>query len=110
MNKTLKHPLALRPCYHRAERRIKAHVMLTVLAANCALYLKRETGLTLDKLRTLAAGIQAHDIEQGEKRYWQRGEVSPAFETAMCALGVALPPIIWSKRIDAKVKVKKRKA
>lgn len=57
MNKTMKHPLQLRPCYHRAERRIKAHVCLTVLAANCGLYLERKTGLTLEKLRTLAAGV-----------------------------------------------------
>ena len=34
---TMKHPLVPRPCYHR----IRAHVMLTVLAANCALYLER---------------------------------------------------------------------
>jgi hypothetical protein len=110
MNKTMKHPLALRPCYHRAERRIRAHVMLTVLAANCALYLERGTGLTLDKLRTLAANVHAHDVEQGNKRYWQRGEIAPAFESVLKSLGVPLPPIIWSKWIEPASKAKKRKA
>lgn len=110
MNKTLKHPLALRPCYHRAERRIRAHVMLTVIAANCALYLERKTGLTLEKLRSLAAGIQVHEVEQGTKRYWQRGEVPAAFEEALKALGTPLPAVIWSEWIEPGAKAKKRKA
>jgi hypothetical protein len=109
-NKTMKHPLALRPCYHRAERRIRAHVMLTVLAANCAHYLERHAGLTLEKLRTLAAGVQAHDVEQASKRYTQRGEVSPRFEKALKALGMPLPPVVWSAWIELKPKAKKRKA
>lgn len=110
MNKTLKHPLALRPCYHRVERRIRAHVMLNVLAANCALYLERHTGLTLEKLRTLAAGLHAHEVEQGSKRYWQRGEVTSAFEEALKALGMEVPAIIWSEWIEPGAKAKRRKA
>lgn len=109
MNKTFKHPLALRPCYHRVERRIKAHVMLTVLAANCAKYMEQKTGLTLEKLRALAAGVHAHDIEQGSKRHWQRSEVDPAFEQALKALGMDLPAIIWTKWIEPGTKAKKRK-
>lgn len=109
MNKTLKHPLSLRPCYHRVERRIRAHVMVTILAANCALYLERKTGLTLDKLRKLAAGVQAHEVEQGEKRYWQRGEVDSDFERALDAVGIKLPPIIWSEWIEPASKLKKPK-
>jgi transposase len=110
MNKTLKHPLALPPCYHRAERRIRAHVMLTVIAANCALYLENQTGLSLEKLRALATGVMAHEVQQGTKRYWQRSEVSPAFEKALEPLGLTLPPIIWSEWIEPGAKTKKRKA
>lgn len=106
MNKKFKHPLALRPCYHRAERRIKAHVMLTVLAANCALYMEQKTGLTLDRLRTLTSGVYAHEIEQSEKRHWQRSEIDPEFEKALTALGTAIPPIIWSVWIEPGTKVK----
>lgn len=109
MNKTMKHPLALRPCYHRLERRIRAHVMLTVLAANCALYIEKKTGYTLEKLRTLAANVQAHEVEQGTKRYWQRGEVDAEFEGVLKALGADLPPIVWEKWIEPKPNAKKRK-
>lgn len=110
MNKTLKHPLALRPCYHRAERRIRAHVMLTVVAANCAHYLEKHTGLSLEKLRALATGVMAHEVQQGTKRYWQRSEVNPAYEKALEPLGLSLPPIIWSEWIEPGTKTKKRKA
>jgi hypothetical protein len=109
-HKLLKHPLALRPCYHRAERRIKAHVMLTMLAANCAAYLERKTGLSIDRLRTLAENVKANEVEQGTSRYWQCSKIEPAYEEALKALGVSVPPIIWSERIEPGTKAKKRKA
>ena len=109
-NKALKHPLALRPCYHRVERRIRAHVMLNVLAANCALYMEKRTGLTLDRLRTIAAGVTATEVEQGSKRYWQRSETNRDFETALAALDVKLPPIIWSEWIEPGKQAKKVRA
>ena len=110
MNKTLKHPLRLRPCYHRAERRIRAHVMITILAANCALYLERETGLTIEKLRALTENVHAHEVEQGSKRYWQRGEVNSAYEQALEALGITLPPLVWGDAwIEPASKLKKPK-
>jgi hypothetical protein len=106
MNKTLKHPLRLRPCYHRTERRIRAHVMINVLAANCALYLERHTGLTLEKLRKLASDVQAHEMLQGSKRYWQRNEVAPEFEKTVKTLGIELPPLVWSSWIEPASKPK----
>lgn len=109
-NKTMKHPLRLRPCYHRVERRIRAHVMLTVLAANCVRYLERETGLTLDRLRALAAQVTATNIEQGTKLYWQRSELNPDFEKVLKALGQEAPALIWSEWIEAGQKPKKREA
>lgn len=107
-NKTLKHPLRLRPCYHRAERRIRAHVMLTVLAANCALYLERKTGLTLEKLRSLAVQVSATHIEQGKKQYWQRSELAPEFERVLNALEMDVPAVIWSEWIEPGKKPKSR--
>ena len=110
MNKTLKHPLRLRPCYHRADRRIRAHVMINILAANCAMYLVKKTGLTLEKLRAMAANVHAHEVEQGTKRYWQRGEVNPDYEQALDALGIKLPPIMWGDAwIEPASKLKKLK-
>lgn len=110
MNKTLKHPLRLRPCYHRVDRRIRAHVMLTILAANCALYLEQKTGLTIEKLRAMAANVHAHEVEQGSKRYWQRGEVDSEYEQALEALGIKLPPVVWSEAwIEPASKLKKVK-
>lgn len=109
MNKTLKYPLRLRPCYHRVERRIRAHVMITILAANCALYLERETGLTIEKLRALTAEVHAHEVEQGTKRYWQRGEVNSAYGQALDALGIKLPPLVWPEWIEPAAKLKKAK-
>lgn len=110
MNKTMKHPLRLRPCYHRTERRIRAHVMLTVLAANCALYLERKTGMTLEKLRALAGLVTATHVEQGAKRYWQRSEQNPDFEKVLKALDMDVPALIWSEWIEPGQKPKKRKA
>jgi hypothetical protein len=107
MKKPLKHPLRLRPRYHRAERRIRAHVMLTILAANCALFLESKTGLTLEKLRALAMQLNAVHVEQGSKTYWQRSELSPDFEQALQALGVGVPAIVWPKWIEKGQKPKK---
>ena len=109
-NKTLKHPLRLRPCYHRAERRIRAHVMLTVLAANCVRYLERKTGLTLEKLRTLAVQVTATHVEQGTKVYWQRSELPQDFVNVLKALGMSVPAIVWSEWIEQGQKPKKRRA
>jgi transposase len=112
MNKTLKHPLKLRPCYHRTEKRIRAHIMLTILAANCALYLERKTGLTIEKLRALAADVHAHEIEQGAKRHWQRGEVNAAYQKALESLGIEIPPVVWEAWIEpaSKLNNKRRRA
>jgi len=60
-------------------------------------------------LRALTAEVHAHEVEQGEKRYWQRGEVSSSYEDALEALGIKLPPIVWSAWIEPATKLKKPK-
>lgn len=96
-----KQVLELRPCYHRVERRIKAHVMLTVLAANCAYYLEKKTGHRIEKLKDLFANVVANELEEGSKRYWQRTELNKEQEEVLKRLGVRIPPRIWSTWIDA---------
>lgn len=67
-----KQVLDLRPCYHRAEDRILAHVMLTVLAANVCYFLTRKTGKTIEQLLKLFATVKASQVQQGNQTYWQR--------------------------------------
>ena len=60
-----KQVLELRPCYHRFERLIKAHDMLTVLTANCACYLEKKTGHRIEKLKDLFGNVVANELEDG---------------------------------------------
>jgi len=68
-----KGPLQLRPCYHRSGERIRAHVMLTILAANCVRVLEQRTGEAIAELRKRFDRVQANQLSEGGRLKWARG-------------------------------------
>ena len=95
-HRTLKTPLRLRPCHHRAEHRIRAHVMLNVLAINCLRFIEQQTGLRETEIRALAERVKAVELRQGFERWWQSSDVPAAYKTALKELKIKLPPARWT--------------
>lgn len=107
-HKEYKSVLELRPCYHRAERRIRAHVLLTVLAANIAYTLEKRSGRSLAELKSLFGAVSASEIKQGGKHYWQRSELTAEHEAVLKAVGARVPAPVWSEWIEPVEKPKTR--
>lgn len=91
-----KTPMRLRPAYHRADHRIKAHVMLNVLAINCLRHIEKTTGIAPLHLRDLTERVSAVEFRQAGKTWWQCSEISDAYSAALKALGIAQPPASWT--------------
>lgn len=109
-HRTMKGPLRLRPCYHRTTERIEAHVMLTILAANCVRYLERATGRKYLELLALFKPMKAILLDDGRSRYWQRSELTPGQIEVLETLQLPLPPTTWDKWIELeKMRPKPRK-
>jgi transposase len=90
-----KGPLRLRPCYHRADRRIRAHVMLTILACNCLRIVQMKAGRRFDEIREVFSGLKAQEVRAGRRRYWQRTELTEDQRTTLADVGQPLPPKTW---------------
>jgi hypothetical protein len=94
-HRELKTPLRLRPCYHRRAHRIRAHVMINVLAINCLRQMEQRTGIPAHDLRRLAQEVKAVEMQQGTQRWWQCSELSPRFREALAKLGIEPPSNTW---------------
>lgn len=101
-HRLMKGPLRLRPCYHRTTERIEAHVMLTIMAANCGRYLERSTGRKYPELLSLFKPLKAIQLDDGRSRYWQRSELTPGQIEVLEALQLPIPPTTWDKWIELK--------
>ena len=95
-HRTLKTLLRLRPCHHRKEERIKAHVMLNVMAINCLRYLEQKTGLTEGEIRGMTERVSATELRQGRQVWWQASELPDAFRKALKKTGIKPPPATWT--------------
>ncbi len=91
-----KGPLKLRPCYHRSADRIRAHVMLTVLAGNCVRRMEMLTGETSNTLRKIFDRVQAHRIRQGGKIKWMLGAVPDEARDILERFGIDSLPHLWT--------------
>lgn len=104
--RTLKGPVALRPVYHRKPERIRAHVMVCMLALACVRWLEIKSGLPLGDLRRVFGPVRASKMAQGEAMFWQREEWSTEAEEILGLLGVEVGARTWtgdgSKRGEAR--------
>lgn len=107
-HKLFKGPLRLQPCHHRTTDRIEAHVMLTILAANCVRYLERKTGLTFHELAKLFGGLTASLMEQGTDQYWLRSEFKTAQLEVLEQAGARIPERRWDVSIETPNPVSKK--
>ncbi len=94
--KTFKHPLALRPMHHRADRRIRAHVTLCVMALMCMREAERRTELPWSKLDKALKYMDAVEIEQDGRHFWQRPEWSEEASRILEQVGASEGPLTWS--------------
>lgn len=86
--KTFKGPLRLRPMHHRADRRIKAHVLVCVLALAVLQETERLTGTAFTEVLNLVQGVAAARMTQGTREFWMRGEWSEEAQKMLRKLGV----------------------
>jgi transposase len=90
-----KGPLQLRPCYHRSSERIRAHVMLTILATNCVRMLELRTAERIDDLRKHFDRIMATQVTEYGRRVWTCSELSEADRATLRRAGAGVPPATW---------------
>lgn len=91
-----KGPLKLRPCYHRSADRIRAHMMLTVLAGNCVRRMEMLTGETAGTLRKVFDRVLAHRTRQAGKIKWMIGAVPDEARTILERFGIEALPHLWT--------------
>ncbi|MBM3270573.1 MAG: hypothetical protein FJZ01_23305 [Candidatus Sericytochromatia bacterium] len=97
----MKGPLLLRPCYHRSTHRIRAHVMLVLLAVNCLRVLEEQTGRSIAELRKIFNPLMASEVEDDGQPRWQRTELTAAQADVLDKLGIPRPPQTWAMWSDA---------
>ena len=90
-----KGPLQLRPCYHRSSDRIRAHVMLTILAANCVRMLEARTGVSIAELRKRFDRIQACQVSEGGRLKWTCSDLTDDDRGVLRRAGVGEIPPSW---------------
>jgi hypothetical protein len=94
--RTFKGPLLMRPMYHRAERRIRAHILMCVLALTVMQETERLTGLSFSDVARRVQGVSAAHMQQGDREYWLRGEWSPDALEVLLKLGIRPGRSTWS--------------
>ena len=94
--RTFKGPLRLRPMHHRADRRIRAHVLLCVLALVVMQEIERLVGdKAVDVLRRVR-GVTASQMSDGGREYWMRSEWPEEMRPVLDKLGVRRGKRTWA--------------
>lgn len=101
-----KGPLALRPAYHRSADRIRAHIMLAVIAGNCVRRLETLTGCLMADLRKRFDRIHAHRVRQGGREHWITNKLSGKEQETLKQLGIAVLPNQWTQWREPPISVK----
>jgi transposase len=94
--KDFKHPVALRPMYHRSAERIRAHALLCLLAVLCLRLVERKTGQRWEKVRPVLETIDAVKMQRGVDTWWQRSLLSAEAEAILASLGLRAGPERWA--------------
>ncbi len=82
----------LGPIRHRAARRIKAHVMIAVMAHNLARWLERKSGVSLYVLQLAFGSLRVQEVECREATFWERVELTEEQVELLEAMSYAVPP------------------
>lgn len=93
--KTFKGPLKLRPMYHRADRRIRAHVLLCAISLNVVRYLETKTGCSLKEIKDVWANHTASLMQQGEKTWWLREAYTDVQSDMLEKVNAKPRPEVW---------------
>lgn len=88
----LKSSLGVGPIRHRRADRIRAHVMIHVMARNLGEWLRRNTGMTLDALRGLLSNVRVQKVRTSSAEYWECVELEAAQAAVLDKLGYDHPP------------------
>ncbi len=89
--RALKSTLDLRPMYHRASDRIRAHVLLCWLALLLVRVAENKVGDTWPTMRDQLARIRVVEIDTPEGKIVQRTDITPAQKHILSRLGVPEP-------------------
>ena len=95
-HRELKGPLALRPVYHRSAERLKAHVMLAVIAGKCLRRLETLTGCLIADLRKRFDRLHAHRVRSGGREYWVANAIPTEERKVLKRLGISILPDQWT--------------
>lgn len=99
--RTLKSPLRLRPMHHRADRRIRGHILMCGLALMLLRELERRAGRPLDDIHRAVGRVRTVEVQQGRTVFWQREEWSGAALEVLAAVGADEGPRTWgARRVD----------
>ena len=97
--RSLKSDLDLRPIRHRRSNRIRAHVLVCVMALNVTRHLERKTGRKLSRLRDLMTPLTAQQLDVGPATFWESVTLTEEQEAVFEALGYDRP----LKRFDVTI-------
>lgn len=89
--RTQKSGIELRPIRHRRADRIKAHVLVQVMAYNVVRHLERKTGMRLAMIRDTMASATVQRVELASAIFWESAELSPTQREIFGKLGYDLP-------------------
>jgi len=94
--KDFKGPLKLRPVYHRAARRIRAHVLLCAISLNVVRYLENKTGCSFKAIKDAWTNHSASLMQQGEKTWWLREAYTALQADMLQKVGAKPHPELWT--------------
>jgi hypothetical protein len=88
----LKSTIGIGPIRHRRADRIRAHVMIGVMALNLGRWLELRSGMTIDRLRRLFANLRVQQVRMGESEFWERTNLETRQRAVFTKLGYDVPP------------------
>jgi len=88
----LKSTIEVGPVRHRRADRIKAHVMIAIMAYNLGVWITRRAGLTIEATRRLLANLRVQEVSLDGARFWQRTELTRTQRAFFAKLGLDEPP------------------
>ena len=94
--RTFKGPLRLRPMHHRADRRIRAHVLVCVLALVVMQEIERLTGERAADVLRRVQGVTVSRMAEGAREYWMRSEWPDDLGPILDKLGARRGPRTWA--------------
>lgn len=94
--RTFKGPLKLRPMYHRSAHRIRAHVLVCVLAIVVLQELEACSGTPFAQIRKAVSQVRASLMQQGARTWWMRSEWPDEALAILDAAGGKPGPRTWA--------------